>query len=238
MRRLYLGLFALVITGVVSAQRIINAPNVEKRDVKNFHSIFVATGVELILTQSTEEAVAVSALTVEDRNRINTVVENGVLRISYDYNLWKLLKSTGDKKLRAYVSIVNIEKITGASGARVKLEGGLKSAEMALHFSSGATFEGKVDAGVVEVEQNSGSRVNISGTAKDLSYDGSSGSRFMGYDLVVNNCDARTNSGARAEITVEKELSARVSSGGQVYYRGSGVIKNIRSGSGGQVSRG
>jgi hypothetical protein len=221
----------------ILAQKTIKAPNAEKREVSGYHAISVSNGIELILTQSGVEAVAVSADRIEDRDKITTVVENGVLKISYSYELWKLFKSLGDKKLRAYVSVINIDKISGVAGAVVKLEGSLKSPDLELRFSSGAYFNGSVESNTVNVEQSSGSRVNIAGAVKSLICKGSSGSRLSAYDLAANNCEASTSSGARVEITVNGELSVRANSGGQVYYRGGGIIRDIRTGSGGYVTK-
>jgi hypothetical protein len=241
MRIFLLFLSILVVCNGVFSQKIISDPHVEKRDLHGFHAISVSYGIELILTQSDTEAVAVSAASVDDRDHILTKVENGVLKISYDYNLWKLWKDRNrkNKRLKAYVSVINLDKINGSSGALVKAEGQLKVRDILLHFSSGSRFDGQVEATDIKVDQSSGSKVSISGAAANIECTGSSGSGFYGYGMVVrNNCNARSSSGAKIEITVNGELSAHVSSGGHVYYKGQGVIRNIRSGSGGHVTKG
>jgi len=81
------GLFFAV---VLFAQQTINDQNATVRDVKGFHGVRVSTGIKLILTQGTTETVAVSADKPEERERIRTVVENGILKIYYDYEKWKL----------------------------------------------------------------------------------------------------------------------------------------------------
>ena len=66
------------------AQKTINDPNVEKRTVSSFHGIDVGTGIELMLTEGSTEALAVSAAKTEFRDKIATQVENGVLKIYGD----------------------------------------------------------------------------------------------------------------------------------------------------------
>ena len=63
------------------AQTVINDPNVQKRSIAGFHAIKVSHGIQLILTQGSSEDVAVSASDNEYRDRIKTIVENGVLKI-------------------------------------------------------------------------------------------------------------------------------------------------------------
>jgi hypothetical protein len=239
MRNFFL-LFLVFITSCTLAlgQRTISDPNAQKREVSGYHALSVSNGIEVILTQGTTEAVAVSATVSADRDKITTVVEKGVLKISYDYNLWKLWKGVGNKKLKAYVSVVNIDAINISAGSGINVDGALKSPALTMHVSSGARFDGRVEMQTMNIEQSSGSRARVSGSVKELTCSASSGSKFSGYGLVVSNCNAKTTSGAKMEITVNVELSADVASGGNIYYRGPGVIRNIRSASGGKVSRG
>ena len=85
MKKILLSLLLLVGTSsFLLAQKTINDANAEKRNVSGFHGIDVATGIHLILTEGNSEEVAVSAATVEFRNRIVTKVEGGILKIHYD----------------------------------------------------------------------------------------------------------------------------------------------------------
>ena len=52
---------ALFFPALLMAQKEINDPNAEARNVKGFHAVKVSTGIQLVLTQGTSEAVAVSA---------------------------------------------------------------------------------------------------------------------------------------------------------------------------------
>jgi Putative auto-transporter adhesin, head GIN domain len=227
---------ALLFSYILVAQKQVNDPNAEIRTVKGFHAIKVSTGIQLMLNQSTTEAVAVSAPSVEHRNRIKTVVENGVLKIYYDTDSWKNWKN-GDQRLKAYVSAINIDGLDVSAGASISIEGTVKTNKLDVDASSGAVLKGNVEANSITIDQSSGSVINLSGTVVDLSVDGSSGSVLHGYDLTADNCDVDTSSGSGVQVTVNKELSVEASSGGHVNYKGQGVIKNVKTSSGGNVSR-
>ncbi|HEV2355574.1 MAG TPA: DUF2807 domain-containing protein, partial [Puia sp.] len=80
-------LAALMLTAAVAmgqAPKIINDPNAQKRPVTGFHGIEVSGGIDLYLSQGTEEAVAVSASDLEMRDHIVTSVQDGVLHIYLD----------------------------------------------------------------------------------------------------------------------------------------------------------
>jgi hypothetical protein len=237
MKRSGLLFLGLLVTSFLFAQKQINDRNAQVRNVKGFHAIRVSTGIQLYLTQGSAEAVAVSASEEEYRDRIKTEVDNGVLKIYYDYNLLKELGDRSRKHLKAYVSFINLDGIDGSSGSSVQVEGVIKVSKLDMDFSSGAEFTGNIDVSKMKAEQSSGAVVKIAGKADNIEIDGSSGSVFHGYDLVVDQCDAESSSGSSIQVTVNKELSAQASSGGSIGYKGTGVIRNIHTGSGGSVSK-
>lgn len=228
---------ALLFSTLLSAQTRISDPNAEVRSVKGFHAVKVSTGIQLILTQGTSEAVAVSATTDEHREKIKTEVEDGVLKIYYDNDSWKFWKNGDNKKLKAYVSVINLEAIDASAGSTVKIEGTIKSNKLNVEASSGAVLNGSIQATTVKIDHSSGAVINLSGSVTDLTIEGSSGSVLHGYDLAADNCSVDASSGGGVQVTVNKELSVEATSGGYVNYKGQGVIKNIKTGSGGNVSR-
>lgn len=234
MKRLTLGFAALLLTVTSFAQNAIKDANAEVRQVKSFHAIRVSAGIELLLVQGKEEAVAVSANSTELRDRIQTVVEDGVLKISFDNKLWK---NNSNRRLKAYVSAVRIDGLDISSGASVTIDGHLKTSKLDLEASSGAMFKGAVEADELSVDQSSGSIINISGKAGNLKVDGSSGSVFNGYELEAKNGEVEISSGGQINMNVNNDLSAEASSGGAISYKGKAVIRNIKTSSGGGVRR-
>lgn len=238
MRNLFLLLVCVAMSGSVLAQKEIQDGNVAVRNVKGFHSIKVSTGITVFLSQDNEEKVAVSANEIEYRDRIRTVVENGVLKIYFDNDEWKLWKNIGAKRLRAYVSIKEIRSLDASSGASIKFEELVKGNDLRMDVSSGATIKGSISCASLKVDQSSGSVIELSGTISDnFKVDASSGSVFKGYELKVPYCNVETSSGAGVQIFVSKELSVDASSGGYVHYKGEGLIRDVHTSSGGSVSR-
>lgn len=237
MKKLTVLLLAFVMAIPAFSQQF-NDANAVKRDVKGYHALKVSHGIKVYLSQGSEESVAVSADEAAYRDRIITEVVNGVLVIRFDNDNWKVWKSFGGKNLRAYVSAKQIDGLDISSGAHVKIDGTLRSGMLDLDASSGAVLEGAVDIADMKADMSSGAVVTISGkVTRKLKVDGSSGSIFKGFDLITENCDAGTSSGAGVQITVNKELSVDASSGGYIRYKGEGLIRDVKTSSGGSVSR-
>jgi len=237
MRNIFLSLLLLTFTTAIHAQdKVINDPNAEVRKVGSFTGIKVSTGIELMLTQGSEDAVAVSSSRSEYTSRIITEVDNGVLKIYFNSkDGWE--NQPKNTKLRAYVSIRNLTKLHGSSGASVKVDGSLNITSLDMDFGSGSLFNGEIKGSNLNIKQGSGSIVTMTGNAESVSVKSSSGSIYKGYGLTTQTCDADASSGGIIEISVSKELEAEASSGGLVHYKGAGVIKNLSTSSGGTVNK-
>ena len=216
---------------------VINDANAKPRTLNaSFSGISVSDGIEVYLTQGSEESLAVSYSDEKYAERFKTTVENNVLKIWYD-NKGVNWSDNNRRKLKAYVSFKTLEKLTATGGADVKLQSAINVNNLDMKFTSGAYFKGSIKAKEITVDQNSGSDLNISGSADKITIDVSSGASFKGYDLAVDFCEAKASSGAGVRISVQKELSAKAHSGGGIHYKGSALIRDIDISSGGIVKK-
>lgn len=221
-------LTALITT--VSAQKNINDANAQKRNVSGFHAIEVSGGIDLYLSPG-DEAVAVSASKDEYRDKIITEVKNGVLKIWID---WKsnIRIDWSNRKLKAYVSFKNLDGLDASGGSDVIVEGTIKTTKLVMEISGGSDFKGKVESDDLKIHASGGSDVNISGKAAKLIIDASGGSDFSGYDFAADICNVEASGGSDVHVTVNKELTANASGGSDVFYKGSGLIRDLKTGGG------
>jgi len=222
----------LVITGLIttaSAQKTISDANAQKRNVSGFHAIEVSGGIDLYLSQG-EEAVAVSAAKTEYRDKIITEVKDGVLKIWFD---WKNSSKFewNNRKMKAYVSFKDIDRLEGSGGSDINVDGSIKVAKLEMEISGGSDFDGKVETDELKIHASGGSDVDISGKAARLTIDASGGSDFKGYDLASDICNVEASGGSDVHVTVNKELSANASGGSDVYYKGTGMIRDLKTSS-------
>ena len=209
--------------------------NAQKREVGSFHTVEVSHGIDLFITQSNEEGVVVSATQVEHRDKIKTVVENGVLKIYINEKNFMAWNWRG-RKLKAYISVKTIRAISASGGSDVMVQGALNGTDLNLNLSGGSDFNGQVTATNLTIDQSGGSDTHIKGKVVNLRVEASGGSDFSGYDLTAEYAILKASGGSDAEITVTKELAAEASGGSDVNYKGSPVIK-YKSSSGGSSVR-
>lgn len=237
MKKILFLFFLITSVCSLSAQKIVNDPNAEKRSVGSFHGLNVATGIKIMLTEGGTEEVAVSASEIEYRNKIVTRVENGILKIYYESKLGAINTRKEKKELKAYVSYKALDELAASTGAVVEVEGVLKSPSLKMKAHTGGIVKGEIKVDDLEVDQNTGAIVSLSGEAGKLSVDGDLGALFKGGDLKTNNCSVSVSTGAGVYITVQKELYAKAATGGFVRYSGGADVREIKTNTGGSVTK-
>lgn len=215
-------LLSIVVLGALAsqAQKTVYDANAQVRTARGFHAIQVSGGIDLYLTQG-EEAIAVSARDLEDRDRIKTVVENGVLKIWYDWKAGMGFLKGVNRQLKAYVSYKTLDRLSASGGSDVEVDGTISATKFSLEASGGSDFKGKINAGELTVNASGGSDISIGGKAGKLTADASGGSDVNGYDLVAETATVGASGGSDVELSVTRQLTANASGGSDVRYKGS-----------------
>lgn len=243
-------LFALVLLTScnINAQQktaIVYDDNVQVRKVANFNAISVSSAIDLYLTQSTTNKVAVSASSDEILDYIITEVEGGVLIIRLGENRsWFNWKKWGNYKTKAYVSIKDINAIT-ASGAsdihiinkiespkiRIKLSGasdlkGDISAGTIIYDLSGASdCKSSVDANTIAITGDGASKIELAGRVDDLSVVISGASDAKLYNLNSKGAILKSSGASNIQATVAEILKANSSGASSIDYKGNPSVK-------------
>ena len=236
MKKLLLSfLVAAITTGTAFAQQV-NDPNAEVREAKNFHGINLSSAFDVYLSQSNEEAVAISASEAKNRERITVKVKDGILYIGFDSK--GLRWSSGNKKLKAYISFKQIDKLSISGACDVFITGIIKADHLTINLSGASDLKGKIEVNKLAVDLSGVSDITISGSAMQLDVESSGASNFKGFDLVTDICNASASGASDIKITVNKELSANASGASDVRYKGAGKITDIKTSGSSSISKG
>jgi hypothetical protein len=237
MKRIIIIAATLLVFSPVFSQQV-NDPNAERREAKGYHGISIGDAFDVYLTQSTEEAVAVSASDAKYRDRIKVEVKNGILHIGYDRDK-KLSWGNDKKKLKAYISFTMIDQLNISGACDVFVSGTIKADVLKIRQSGASDLKkANLDVNKLTVDLSGASDMTVTGTAMQVSVEASGASSFKGYELVTDICDVRASGASDIKITVNKELSAHASGASDVHYKGNGVIRDIKSSGSSSVSKG
>ena len=206
--------------------RTVNAP---------FKAIKVSGAIDLYLSQSADEAVAVSASEDRFRKEIKTIVENGVLKIYFEGDkLWNFIKN---RKMKVYVSFRNMDKLEVSGASDVRVSGTINVESLDLHLSGASDFRGDVKLKELSMELSGASDVRISGTAASVNIDCSGASDVKGSGFTVDVCHAKASGASDINIVVNKELTINTSGASKINYTGNALVKEIHSSGASKVKR-
>lgn len=230
-------IFGLAIIAVLLFSCQLNSINgsgnvtTEKRNIEgNFTSIKAEKGLDIVLAQSQETEVTV----VADDNlqkHITTKVLNGVLVISSEYNSYRNVRMK-----KVIVKMPKVDAIKISSGAHFESRNTIRSQELNLEASSGATLNINVAAEKTSCESSSGGNMTIIGKSINLETASSSGSSLNAEKLMANNVIASASSGSNNNVYPLISLNANASSGGSINYHHVPKNLNKKSSSGGNVN--
>ncbi|MEJ7911830.1 MAG: head GIN domain-containing protein [Chitinophagaceae bacterium] len=236
MRFSLLLLFTFVFMVRLPAQKVIYDSNIEVRAAAPFHAIAVSAGIDLYLSHG-EEKVGVSAKSLELRSHIRTRVDNGVLKIWYEWKEGRQMSFGSNKALKAYVSYTALDGLHGSGGSDITVDGVLRAAVLQLHISGGSDFKGGVDIQNLKIHASGGSDVLIEGRVGTLSMDVSGGSDVDGFALTSEKATISASGGSDVQISVTRDINANASGGSDVRYKGPASVTDIRSSGSSRVKK-
>jgi hypothetical protein len=244
--------FVLIASVTVHAQHktgIIYDDNAQKRKVPAFSAINISNAIDLYLTQSNSNEVAVSAANDETRDQIITEVEGGTLIIKMNdrRSIWNW-KKWGDSKAKAYVSIKQLNAII-ASGAcnvhiintietpRLKLKlngasdlkGDFQVGSLSAEITGASEYKGTLKASTVSIVLSGASNVDLSGITEDLSVKASGASDAELFKLDTKGAIVEVTGASSAKVTASQLYKLSASGASSIEYKGDAVVKEVNN---------
>ena len=255
-------LFALLflVGFVVNAQEnksIVYDENAQQRKVPSFTAISVSSAIDLYLTQSNKNAVAVSATNNEIRDHIITEVVGGTLIIRLgDKGTWFSWRKWGNYKTKAYVSIQDINALTASGASNVHLVNTIESPKMRIKLSGASDFKGNIKAGVlmyqltgasdykgeisansIDIDGSGASSIELIGKVDDLAIEVSGASTAKLYNLTAKGAILRASGASNIGVTVTEILRANSSGASDINYKGNPNVKESNTSGASSIKR-
>jgi hypothetical protein len=196
----------------------------EERKVSSFNGIDVSGAFDVILTQGTANSVIVEA----DDNLmelIRTEVHGSILVIDNKKPIYH------SKSLKVFITFTELKSIDLSGAVDIESQGKLTLTD--LVFSGSGASDGNLDMDVqnLKIDCSGGSKLKLSGSAKDVDVDASGAVDLFAFDFPAETYKLSISGAGKAEITVSKELSVDISGAASVRYKGN-PTKNIQDISG------
>ncbi len=226
-----LGIFSVLCTSCIGFGPSIkgNGKVVEEnRQMGSFDGIRVSRGMDVYISQDSVQKVVVEAdenlmdviqTRVEDNNLVITVTEN--------------IRDAKAKKV--HITVKNLNEISAMAGSNVFTEETLRFDNVKLSSMAGSNLKLDLVTKSLLARAAAGSNILLRGLSKNAECKAMAGSNIRAQDFKVYKGTARANSGSNIWMTVDNEIDANASSGGNVYYFGNPATTNVKNSSGGNT---
>jgi hypothetical protein len=208
------------------------------RQASGFNAVSVSSGVDLYITQGSNESVKIEA--DEDFQKYVIVkVQNGTLEIYIEPNhsgainitsLFKKMSLTN--KLKAYVTLPDLTKLNASGGSDVYSQGNWKVNALKMVATGGSDIKFELQGAVLETTATGGSDLTLKGKINSLTTSASGGSDVMAGDLQTDKAIVTASGGSDVTVNVTSQLDAKANGGSDIYYKGN-PAKISRDSSGG-----
>jgi hypothetical protein len=201
---------------------------VKAQTIDRYEELRIVSGLEVHIENGLENEVIITG---SDADKINVSNEDGKVRLS--------VSLSGLLEERNYdIKVVvkdSIEVIDINQGSRVSLNANLDQKKIEVRVQEGATFEGRLETGLVVIRAVSGGSINVQGLATMLKLTVNTGASVDAFDLNCSNADVLSMSGGIAQVSVYNILNAQVKFGGSIQYRGQPEVLNEKKVLGGSI---
>ena len=231
--------------------------NAQLRKVPSFTAISVSSAIDLYLTQSNKNEVAVSASNYEIRDHIVTEVVGGTLIIRLgDNGTWFSWRKWGNYKTKAYVSIKDIDALTASGASTVHLINTIESPKMRIKLSGASDFKGNIKAGVlmyqltgasdykgqitansIDIDGSGASSIELIGNVDDLAVEVSGASDAKLYNLTAKGAILRASGASNIGVTVTEILRANSRGASDINYKGNPNVKESNTSGASSIRR-
>ena len=211
-----------------SPKKMVVDGTAEDRKLSGFTSINVSNAFDVYISQGSSDAVGVSASDVSATKNIKTRVSGGVLYITFDTNGWSW-NSWKNNKLKAYITVKNLEKLTVSGACNVSFVDPIISDRLHVSISGASDIKGSVKVNSLKVGASGASNISLSGTATETDFNVSGACSIKSLDLVTDNCAVVASGASSIKLTINQSLKANISGASDIRYKGTVSMFNSKT---------
>jgi len=221
----------LLIIGILFlslASCVIGSGNIEReeRAVIDFNRVLVGSDIELEIEQGENESIIIEA----EENiipLISTEVKDGELIVKFNRSSIIINKS---KPPKIYIIVTDLDEIKLLDDAKVSCNY-LESEVLKIYLETGSSTFLNIDANELYVFASSGSMVSISGKVEKQNIYLKNDVYYLAEDLKSNKCEAQIGNRTNATVNVSNNITAEISSSGNLTYIGNPeIVKKVSFG--------
>ncbi|MCO6496866.1 MAG: DUF2807 domain-containing protein [Chitinophagaceae bacterium] len=223
--RIVFALFLLITTFPAAAQLVIQDPNAEIREVKDFNSIVVSGPIDVLLTHGDQNSLVVSVSDYRKNALIQTDVSDNTLKISL-----KPAKIRINNKVsyKVYISYKQLESLTASGACSAAFADPFTGEKLFVQLSGASSIKGNINTSRLRAKLSGASDASFDGSADELKLDCSGASDFKSYNLTVEKFSGKLSGASDAKITVTASVAAEITGASDLFIKGNPPMSDVK----------
>ena len=212
----------------------IHSQTVVKKTLGDYSILKVYNGIEVLLLQSKEQKIEIKG---EKSEKVKIKNVNGVLKLSLPFSL-KPENNYGKGKV--FITLYynsNIDVIDANEGSIITGKE-FHQEKLKVNSQERAFIDLALKVTHLNIRASSGGVIKLTGSSESQTVNIDLYGVYNGFGLnVTGNTNVFSGTGAKAEISAGKTLSAKVNFGGSIFYKGSPEVQKNKKVIGGIIQR-
>lgn len=219
---------------IISLTHSIYSQTVVKKALGDYSILKVYNGIEVLLLQSKEQKIEIKG---EKSEKVKIKNVNGVLKLSLPFSL-KPENNYGKGKV--FITLYynsNIDVIDANEGSIITGKE-FHQEKLKVNSQERAFIDLTLKVTHLNIRASSGGVIKLTGSSESQTVNIDLYGVYNGFGLnVTGNTNVFSGTGAKAEISAGKTLSAKVNFGGSIFYKGSPEVQKNKKVLGGIIQR-
>jgi hypothetical protein len=230
MKTLQFAFMALITVAGMAGRAV--AQSEETRPVSGFNGISSGGSFTVNVKINGTESLRLKG-DAADLRKIETVVENGVLRIRIPHEY----QHEPIGHVDVFVTARSLSSVTLGGSGSIDVDGVVKGSTVKVSMGGSGTIRTAVESGDLNVSVAGSGNIDLTGKADDAHISVAGSGNCKGANLKVNTADISIAGSGDVRLDVEKTLSARIAGSGSILYSGNATVANVSSAGSGRVSK-
>jgi len=219
---------------IITLTHSIYSQTVVKKTLGDYSVLKVYNGIEVLLLQSKEQKIEIKG---EKSEKVKIKNVNGVLKLSLPFSL-KPENNYGKGKV--FITLYynsNIDVIDANEGSIITGKE-FHQEKLKVNSQERAFIDLTLKVTHLNIRASSGGVIKLTGSSESQTVNIDLYGVYNGFGLnVTGNTNVFSGTGAKAEISAGKTLSAKVNFGGSIFYKGSPEVQKNKKVLGGIIQR-
>ncbi|WP_291784453.1 head GIN domain-containing protein [Cecembia sp.] len=202
----------------------------ETRTLRDFDAVKVSNSIKVELVQGEENKAELKVSGIE-LGKVETSIVDGTLEIRLARGNYR------NHDVEVKVTYIDIQGIEANTSARVIAKDLIIAEEGYLFAATSAYLEAEIEAEIFNIEAATNARIFVKGKVGSLGLRAFTNAEIDGRALTAGEVEVMANTAANVYFRTTGSIEGSAATAGKIYYAGSPKDINVKTGTGGSISK-